>query len=446
MFGKSKSKRKITFPNVIKGAKNAWKIEDLRKKLLFTAAMLLFYRIGCNLPVPYVDATMLESLFSGESVLSYLNMVGGGALASCALFALGVGPYINASIIVQLLCVVIPSWESMQKEGGQEGKDKLNRIQKVLAIFFSFTMSLGYYFILKKSEALKYTEGFEAFFSAVVIIALLITGSQLVVWLGEQIDIKGIGNGVSLLIFIGIVSDWARIYSTFATINLYATVFGNKWWYAAYPLVVLFIIISVLFVIYVDAAERTIPIQYSAKGGARHRLASGSSHLPVRVMMTGVLPVIFANSICSVPATIAMFIDSKSKAYEYLSAFNSNSWLYCVILAVLIIAFNYFYTAIQYDPLQISNDLRKNGGVISGIRPGQPTVEYLEGQFKRVSRLGAIALVFIALSPIVVGNLSNIPMQFGGTSLMILVSVTLETEKSIESYMTSRYHKGFLDA
>jgi preprotein translocase subunit SecY len=332
----------------------------------------------------------------------------------------------------------------MQKEGGPEGKEKLNRIQKIMSIIFAFMMSLGYYLLLKNSDALKYTEGFAGFFSAAIIVTLLVTGSQITVWLGEQIDNKGIGNGVSMIIFIGIVAQWSSFYSMFATVNLYAQIYDNKWWYAAYPGIVLFVVFSILLVIFVDGAERMIPVQYAAHGGARHRLASGASHLPVRVMMTGVLPVIFASSICSVPATIAMFIDSESELYAKLSTFNSTSWVYCLILALMIIGFNYFYTSIQYDPLQISNDLRKNGGIINGLRPGQPTVEYLESQFTKVSRLGAIALVFIALSPIVAGNLTGIPFQFGGTSLMILVSVTMEMAKSIESYMVARHHKGFL--
>lgn len=438
-----KQKTKRTFPNLIEGVKNAFKIEELRNRLIFTFLILLVYRIGCNLPVPFVDASMLESLFSGESVFAYLNTVGGGALASCSFFALGVSAYINASIIMQLLCVAIPSLEMLQKEGGQEGRDKINKIQKCMSIAFALIMSAGYYLILKRSDALKYTKGFSAYFSAAVIIALLVAGSQIVVWLGEQIDSNGIGNGISMIIFVGIVSGWSGFYRTIQTINFLAKSV-NKLWYLAYVVISVVILSLLLFIIYMDAAERRIPIQYASRSGASRRMGGGSSILPIRVMMTGVMPVIFASSICSVPSTIAMFVDSNSKLYEVLSSFNSMSWQYCVILAVLIVAFNIFYVAVQYDPLQISNDLRKNGGVIAGFRPGQATTEYLRSQFKKISRIGAISLIFIALTPIILGNVSGIPIQFGGTSFMIMVSVAVEAVKSIESITAARHHKGFL--
>ena len=403
--------------------RNAWKIEDLRKRLLFTLLILVLFRLGCAIPVPYISAGALTSMFAGGTgdMLEYLNMMSGGALSECTLFALGVQPAINASIIMQLLAVAIPYLENLTKEG-EEGQRKMRRITN--------------------------TEGFAGIFSAVVIVLAFTAGSQLCAWMGNQIDSKGIGNGISLMIFAGIVARWSSIYT--ATTNILARAQnGEPFFYIMLPLLVVLALVAVVFVVILTNAERRIPVQYAKRVMGRKMYGGQSSYIPIKVNMTGVMPIIFASTLCSLPGLIFRFINldaaSHPALYAFFSVFNYNSVLYLIVYVLLIVAFNYFYVAIQYNPVDIANQLRKNNGTIPGIRPGKPTSDFITKTLSKITLIGAVFLAIVAGFPIILGNITGTSIQLGGTTLLIVIGVALETGRSLESYMTARYHKGFLE-
>ena len=426
--------------------RSAWKIPELRKKIFFTLMVIVIFRIGCVITVPYINPTALQ-LFAGGTgnMLDYLNMMSGGALSQCAIFALGVTPYINASIIIQLLTVAIPALERMSKEG-EEGRRKLTRITRYTGAGIALVMSVGYYLILRNSTGvLSYTTGWQGIFAAVVIVLSFTAGAQLLTWMGEQIDAKGIGNGVSLLIFAGIVSRWSGVITAVRGMLTRAAA-GESKYYILLPLLVVLMLAAVVFVVILTNAERRIPVQYAKRVVGRKMYGGQSSHIPLKVNMSGVMPIIFASALLSIPGTIASFIQTDSPIWQgFFSVFNYNSLLYAVLYLLLILAFNYFYVAIQYNPVEIANNLRKNNGAIPGIRPGKPTSDFITKCLSKITFVGAIFLGVIAVMPIILGNVAGMNIQLGGTSLLIVVGVALDTGRSMESYMLMRHHKGFLE-
>ena len=427
--------------------RNAWKIDDLRKRLLFTLLIIVLFRLGSAIPVPYITPSALSNMFTTGSMLTYLNMMSGGALSDCTLFALGVQPYINATIIVQLLTVAIPYLENLSKEG-EEGRRKLNRISNYVGGGIGLALSIGYYFIIRNMSALKYTTGFVGIFSAVVIILCFTAGAQLLTWMGNQIDDKGIGNGVSLLIFAGIVARWSSIYTSAKNLLTQAQS-GKPQYYIYLPLIIVLALIAVVFVVVLTNAERRIPVQYAKRVVGRKMYGGQNSYIPIKVNMTGVMPIIFASTLCSIPGMIGSFVNVSAEAhpiwYSFFRTFNDNSPLYLVIDVLLIVAFNYFYVAIQDNPVDISNQLRKNNGTIPGIRPGKPTSDFITKTLNKITLVGAIFLALVAGLPIILGNVTGVSIQLGGTSLLIVVGVALDTGRSLEGYMTARHHKGFLE-
>jgi len=426
--------------------RNAWKTEELRKRLLFTLLVLILFRLGCAIPVPYIKPGALTSMFAATTgnMLDYLNMMSGGALSQCTLFALGVQPAINASIIIQLLCVAIPYLENLTKEG-EEGRRKLTRITNIAGAVIALILAIGFYFVIRRMGALEYTEGFAGIFSAVVIVVSFVAGSQLCTWMGQQIDQKGIGSGLSLLIFAGIVARWSSLYSMVQ--NLLTMAKENAAYYFMLPFLLVLALVAVVFVVILTNAERRIPVQYAKRVVGRKMYGGQASYIPIKVNMSGVMPIIFASTICSLPGLIASFFTPEPGSIwnSFLNAFSYNGWIYLVVYVLLIVMFNYFYVAIQYNPIDIANQLRKNNGTIPGIRPGKPTSDFIYKTLNKITLIGAIFLAIVAGVPILLGNITRVSIQLGGTSLLIVVGVALETARALEGYMTARHHKGFLE-
>ncbi len=427
--------------------RNAWKIPELRKKILFTLMILVIFRLGCAISVPYVNVDALElfrQLGGSGNMLDYLNMMSGGALSQCAIFALSVSPYINASIIIQLLTVAIPALERLSKEG-EEGRRKLTRITRYTGAGIAVAMSIGYYMVLRSWGVLAYNTGWQAWFSAVVIVLSFAAGSQLLTWMGEQIDDKGIGNGVSLLIFVGIISRWSDVINSIRGL-LDEAADGKPQYYVYLPIIAILAIAAVVFVVILTNGERRIPVQYAKRVVGRKMYGGQASHIPIKVNMSGVMPVIFASTLCSIPNMIGSLLQVESSFWvAFFNVFNYNSLLYAVIYLLLILAFNYFYVAIQYNPVEIANNLRKNNGAIPGIRPGKPTSDFITKSLSKITLIGAVFLGIVAVLPIILGNVTGVSIQLGGTSLLIVVGVALDTGRSMESYMLMRHHKGFLE-
>ena len=407
--------------------RNAWKIPELKNRLLFTLAILVVYRLGSAIPVPFITSSALTQMFSNGNMLAYLDMMSGGALSRCTLFALGVTPYINASIIVQLLTVAIPSLENLAKE--PDGQTKLQQITRYAGGIIGLVMSIGYYFVIRNMGALKYTSGTAGIFTAVVIIATFTAGAQLITWCGEQIDDKGIGNGLSLLIFSSIVSNWSSLYTTVAGLLTRAAA-GETQFYILLPLLVVLALVVIVFIVIMTNAERRITIQYAKRVVGRKQMGGQNSYLPLKLNMSGVMPIIFASALVSIPGTIGSFLQIDQAAHPFWYAFFHT--------------FNYFYVAIQYNPVEIANNLRRNNGSIPGFRPGKPTSDFITRTLNKITLLGAIFLAAVAVLPIILGNLTGMSIQLGGTSLLIVVGVALDTTRSLDSFMTMRNHKGFL--
>ncbi len=429
--------------------RNAWKIEDLRKKLIFTAIVLVIYRLGCAIAVPFIQPTALKNMFSvvdsNTFGLGFINMMSGGAFANATLFALGVIPYINASIIITLLTVAIPYLENLSKQG-DEGRKKIAKITRYVSIGIAFILGFGYYSVLKSRSILMYDEGLAGFFTGLVIVITFVAGSLLLMWMGEQIDKKGIGNGVSLIIFTGIISrlsDTAMVY-----IAMLQDAIQNKKTinFLLVPLFLVFSVLVIAFAVVLNNAERRIPIQYGKQVVGRKMIGGQSSHLPIKVNMSGVMPIIFASALVSIPGTIRSFFTIESAFWnEFLAIFNYNGAVYAVMYVFLIIVFNFFYVTMQYNPLEIANNLRKNNGVIPGFRPGKQTQDFITKVLGKITFIGALFLCVVAILPIIMGNLTNTGIQMGGTSLLIVVGVALETSQQLESQMVARHHKGFLE-
>lgn len=430
--------------------KNAWKIPDLRKKLLFTLLIIIAFRFGSVVPVPFLDASALSEIMASanETALGYVNMLTGGAFANATLFAMGITPYINSSIIIQLLTVAIPPLERMAKEG-EEGRRKIAAITRYVTVALGLIQGTAYYFFLKNSGVTLYNEGFSAVFSAVIIILAFTAGTALIMWMGEQINQKGVGNGISIILFAGIV---ARLPVTVGQVwNYFSAAMQSPESYSQYfifaPLFVILFLAVIWVIVFMNDSERRIPVQYAKKVVGRKVYGGQSTFLPIKVTMSGVMPVIFASAILSIPSTIRMFITNPSGFWEgFFNAFSTSGWLYSVLYLLLIIMFAYFYMTIQYNPIEMANNLRANNGTIPGIRPGRPTAEFISKILSKVTLIGAIFLAVVAILPIIYGNLTGMHgLTMGGTSVIIMVGVALETVKQIESQMMMRHYKGFLD-
>ena len=430
--------------------KNAWKIPDLRKKLLFTLLIIIAFRFGSVVPVPFLDASALSEIMASanETALGYVNMLTGGAFANATLFAMGITPYINSSIIIQLLTVVIPPLERMAKEG-EEGRRKIAAITRYVTVALGLIQGTAYYFFLKNSGVTLYNEGFSAVFSAVIIILAFTAGTALIMWMGEQINQKGVGNGISIILFAGIVARLpvtvGQVWSYFSAAMQSPESYSQYFIFA--PLFVILFLAVIWVIVFMNDSERRIPVQYAKKVVGRKVYGGQSTFLPIKVTMSGVMPVIFASAILSIPSTIRMFITNPSGFWEgFFNAFSTSGWLYSVLYLLLIIMFAYFYMTIQYNPIEMANNLRANNGTIPGIRPGRPTAEFISKILSKVTLIGAIFLAVVAILPIIYGNLTGMHgLTMGGTSVIIMVGVALETVKQIESQMMMRHYKGFLD-
>ena len=430
--------------------KNAWKIPDLRKKLLFTLLIIIAFRFGSVVPVPFLDASALSEIMASanETALGYVNMLTGGAFANATLLALGITPYINSSIIIQLLTVAIPPLERMAKEG-EEGRRKIAAITRYVTVALGLIQGTAYYFFLKNSGVTLYNEGFSAVFSAVIIILAFTAGTALIMWMGEQINQKGVGNGISIILFAGIVARLpvtvGQVWSYFSAAMQSPESYSQYFIFA--PLFVILFLAVIWVIVFMNDSERRIPVQYAKKVVGRKVYGGQSTFLPIKVTMSGVMPVIFASAILSIPSTIRMFITNPSGFWEgFFNAFSTSGWLYSVLYLLLIIMFAYFYMTIQYNPIEMANNLRANNGTIPGIRPGRPTAEFISKILSKVTLIGAIFLAVVAILPIIYGNLTGMHgLTMGGTSVIIMVGVALETVKQIESQMMMRHYKGFLD-
>lgn len=425
--------------------RNAWKIPDLRKKILFTVFIILVFRFGSALFVPFLDPDGIKSIVGEGTLLEFMNTMTGGALGNGTLFAMSITPYINASIIMQLLTVAIPPLERLSKEG-DEGRKKLNTITKFVALGIGLFQATSFYIALRNAGAVNYTSGFEGFLAMLTIIGCFTAGASLIIWLGDQVNEKGIGNGVSMILFAGIVSRLPTdIYGLFQQIAV-----GGVKEYILVPIILLIYIAMIALVVLMTNAERRIPVQYAKRVVGRKMYGGQSSHIPIKVAMAGVMPIIFAMSIMSLPQTILFFfgIDGTGTGFwdGFVRLFSTSSWLYAILYFILIIAFNYFYIAIQYNPVEIANNLKKNNGAIPGYRPGKPTSDFIKNSLSKITLIGAIFLGFIAIFPIIFTKISGISgLTLGGTTILILVGVALETVRSLESQMMMRHHKGFLE-
>ena len=431
--------------------RNAWRIPDLRKKILYTLLIIIVFRFGSVIPAPFLDASALSELMAsaGEnSALGYINMLTGGAFSYASLFAMGITPYINSSIIMQLLTIAIPLLERMAKEG-EEGRKKIATITRYVTVILGLIQGVAYYFYLRSQGIVEYTDGFAGVFVAFVIVLTFTAGTALIMWMGEQINDTGVGNGISIILFAGIV---ARLPVTFGTVWQYmqlgmesASTAGQ--YLVLAPLFVVLFLVVIWVIVFMNEAERRIPVQYAKKVVGRKMYGGQSTFLPVKVAMSGVMPVIFASAILSIPQFIQFFWNpSEGFGRALLDAFSSSGWLYVVLYFFLILMFAYFYMSIQYNPLEMANNLRQNNGTIPGIRPGKPTADFIAKILSKVTLIGALFLAFVALVPIIYTNVTGMyGLSMGGTSIIIIVGVALETVKQLESQMMLRHYKGFLD-
>ena len=423
---------------MLKTLQNAWRIPELRKKLMFTMLILLLYRIGNVIPIPYIDSKTLGVYFEQlqNTILGLYNMMSGSAFSMGTIFALSIQPYINASIIVQLLTIAIPALERMAKEEGEEGKKKIEKITRISTVVLGLIMGWAYYMMVRNQAGI-ITDS--SFWAAVVIILTFTAGSAVVMWLGEQITAHGIGNGISMILFANIISGIPTGVQV-----IYAMFTKETWWQAV--IAIIGVAALVIFIIFVNDAERRIPVQYAKRVVGRKMYGGQSTNLPIKVAMSGVMPVIFAQSICSLPATICTFF-GWTKNWAYNNLFAATSWPYVIFYFLMIFFFSWFYASIQYDPVEIGNNLKKNGGFIPGFRPGKPTADFIKKVINKIIIFGAIYLGVVALLPIIAGilmpNFAN--LAIGGTSVIIVVGVALETVKALEAQMLMRHYKGFLD-
>ena len=428
---------------MIQTIRKAWGIPELRKKIIFTALILLIFRIGNAIPVPYVDTELLRNYLDGMSttVLGLYNVMSGGAFAEATVFALGVQPYINSSIIIQLLTIAIPALERLSREGGEAGKKKIAAITRYATVAIALLQGFGYYMIMKNYGILMQ----QGIWAALVIIISFVAGSSFVMWLGEQVNEFGVGNGISIILFAGILSRVPSMVSLGMSYIAGKGPIGYLW----IALLLIGMLAMVVLIVHVNGAERRIPVQYAKRQVGRKMYGGQASTLPMKVNMSGVLPVIFAQSIASLPATIAAFMKAPEEgtfAYAFLQAIDTKSVVYLIVYFLMIIAFSYFYATIQFNPVEISNNLKRNGGFIPGFRPGKPTSDFIAKVLNKVTLFGAIYLGIVAICPLIAGKLlGNSSLAIGGTSVIIVVGVALETVQALESQMLMRQYKGFLE-
>lgn len=422
--------------------RNAWKIEELRKKILFTLVIILLYRLGNAIPVPDVNIALLNAYFAQQqsTILGLLDVMSGGAFSNATIFALSIQPYINASIIIQLLCIAIPALERLSKEGGEEGRKKIASITRYATVAIGLLQGFAYYMLIMNNNMLNADA--QGIWSAIVIILTFTSGSALIMWLGEQITEHGIGNGISMILFASIISRFPV-----SIVNTVRNCIAGRlaWWVAV--LMYLGALAIIVLIVYVNDAERRIPVQYAKRVVGRKMYGGQSTHLPMKVNMSGVMPIIFAQSIASLPATIAAFSGKGSDSW-FMKAFDTSSITYAIIYFLLIIFFAYFYSTIQFNPIEVANNLKKNGGYIPGFRPGKPTSEFIQRVLNKITLFGALYLGIIAVVPILVSHFSSSAsltgLSLGGTSIIIVVGVALETVRTLEGELLMRNYKGFL--
>ena len=423
--------------------KGAWKAPELRKKILFTVFILLIYRLGNAVPVPYVDVAALKEYFDttlSSTVLGLYNAMSGSAFSRATVFALSINPYINSSIIMQLLCIAIPQLERLQKDGGEEGRKKIASITRYVTVGLALIMGFAYYSMLRNYGLLTQT----GVLTGIVIVITFTAGSAFIMWLGEQITEFGIGNGISIILFASIIS---RIPSTVS--SAITNIAGGAQSIGGVLVILVLALALVVVIVFVNDSERRIPIQYAKQMRGRKMYGGQSTFLPIKVNMSGVMPIIFAQSIASLPATILAFNNSAND-WKFTTIMrtitNTNGVLYAIVYFLLIIAFGYFYAAIQYNPIEIANNLKKNGGYIPGFRPGRPTAEFIQKVIHKIVLFGSLYLGVVAILPIIISNISGYSsLAIGGTSVIIVVGVALETAKALEAQMMMRNYKGFLE-
>ncbi|MBR0326394.1 MAG: preprotein translocase subunit SecY [Clostridia bacterium] len=438
---------------------NAWKIPDLRRKLIFTLFILVIYRFGAAIEIPYINHSALETWkqTASGSIFEYLNIISGDAFSKATLFALSISPYITSSIVMQLLCVAIPALERMSKEG-EEGRKKINNITRYVTVALALMTSIGYYFLMKNTYGIVTTEGSKPF-GAIVMITCYCAGASLIMWLAEKINEHGIGNGISMILFANIISSIPGMVQEGVINNVAngiakikdANVLGGILTFVCVAIGIVAVIAAVAFVVFITNSERRLPVQYAKRVVGRKMYGGQNTNLPIKLNMSGVMPIIFASSICSLPATIMQFIPNAKDGWFGKVVdifFSTESVVYALVYLLLIIVFAYFYIAISFNPVEVANNLQKNGGSIMGIRPGKPTAEFIQKVLNKITLIGALFLGVIAVVPLVInivtgGALGSI--AFSGNSLLIVVGVALETVREIEAQMTMRHYKGFLE-
>ena len=431
---------------MIQTIRKAWGIPELRKKIVFTLLILLIFRLGNAIMVPYInrDALALQMQVWGTGLLGLYNVMSGGAFATATVFALSIQPYINSSIIIQLLTVAIPALERLARDGGEEGKKKIQSITRYATVAIAILQAIGYYFMMKNYNLLEQ----DGIWVALVIIVTLIAGSSFVMWMGEQVTEFGVGNGISIILFAGILTAETLTSAGYTEAQAQAYLNGAlaPW---SIALLVIGMLALIAFIVFINDAERRIPVQYAKRQVGRKMYGGQSSTLPMKVNMSGVLPVIFAQSIASLPITIWTFIGMPKEgtvSYSIYNAIDTKSVIYMVVYFIMIIGFSYFYSSIQFNPVEIANNLKKQGGFIPGFRPGQPTVQFIQKVLNRITMFGAIYLGIVAICPLIVGKIiGNSSLAIGGTSVIIVVGVALETVKALENQMLMRQYKGFLE-
>ena len=428
---------------MIQTIRKAWGVPELRKKIVFTLLILLIFRIGNAIPVPYINTTLLGNYLDSMSgtVLGLYNVMSGGAFAEATVFALGVQPYINSSIIIQLLTIAIPALERLARDGGEAGKKKIASITRYATVAIALLQGFGYYMICKNYNILEQ----QGIWPALVIIVSFVAGSSFVMWLGEQVNEFGVGNGISIILFAGILSRVPNMVTMGASYIRTKGSIGYLW----IALLIVGMLAMVVLIVHVNEAERRIPVQYAKRQVGRKMSGGQASTLPMKVNMSGVLPIIFAQTIASLPATIWAFVgipEEGTVGRSIYNAIDTKSVLYLIVYFLMIIGFSYFYATIQFNPVEISNNLKRNGGFIPGFRPGKPTSDFIAKVLNKVTLFGAIYLGIVAICPLIAGKLlGNSSLAIGGTSVIIVVGVALETVRALESQMMMRQYKGFLE-
>ena len=427
---------------MIQTIRKAWGVPELRKKIVFTLLILLIFRIGNAIPVPYINTTLLGNYLDSMSgtVLGLYNVMSGGAFAEATVFALGVQPYINSSIIIQLLTIAIPALERLARDGGEAGKKKIASITRYATVAIALLQGFGYYMICKNYNILEQ----QGIWPALVIIVSFVAGSSFVMWLGEQVNEFGVGNGISIILFAGILSRVPNMVTMGASYIRTKGSIGCLW----IALLIVGMLAMVVLIVHVNEAERRIPVQYAKRQVGRKMYGGQASTLPMKVNMSGVLPIIFAQTIASLPATIWAFVgipEEGTVGRSIYNAIDTKSVLYLIVYFLMIIGFSYFYSTIQFNPIEISNNLKKNGGFIPGFRPGKPTADFIKKVLNKVTLFGAIYLGIVAILPLIIGKaVNNAALSIGGTSVIIVVGVALETVQALESQMLMRQYKGCL--